>query len=49
MASKTTRPAPRDVSKHGTPREKSQHERITPEEIRKIIERHRETFDELAK
>ncbi len=49
MASKTPRPTAREVSKEDTRDEASQHERIKPEEIRKIIERHRETFDELAK
>ena len=49
MSSKTTKPPSRDAAEGNRNDKAPQQRRTTRERIRKIIERHRETFDQLAK
>lgn len=49
MSNKTTQQPPAKAVEKARGEQWSQERRVTPEEVRRLIERHRETFDELAK
>jgi hypothetical protein len=49
MSNKTTQQPPAKAVEKARGEQRSQERRVTPEEVRRLIERHRETFDELAK
>ncbi len=49
ISSKTTKGAPEEAADRARAEREAQERPSTRERIRRIIERHRETFDELAK
>ena len=49
MSKKTTQHPPAEAVEQPRGGQWPQERRVTPEEVRRLIERHRETFDELAK